>query len=35
MTEEEIPVLLSQATVQKKIPVLPEAIYVIEVLFRS
>lgn len=33
MKEEEIPVLFSQAIVEKKIPVAPEAVYVIEVLY--
>lgn len=33
MKEEEIPVLFSQAIVEKKIPVTPEAVYVIEVLY--
>lgn len=31
MKEEQIPVLLSQATVEKKTPVIPESVYVIEV----
>lgn len=34
MEEEEIVVLLTQATVEKKIPVVPEAVYVIEVLLK-
>lgn len=34
MNEEEIPVLLSQITVMKKIPVMPEAVYLIKVLLR-
>lgn len=33
MKEEQIPVLLSQATVEREIPVVPEAVYVIEVLY--
>lgn len=33
MKEEQIPVLLSQATVERDIYVLPEAVYVIEVLY--
>lgn len=31
MEEEEISVLLAQDTVEKKIPVIPEAVYIIEV----
>lgn len=31
MEEEEIPVLLTQDTVEKKIPVIPEAVYIIKV----
>lgn len=34
MKEEEIPVLLSQSTVEVKFPVIPEAVYFLKVLLR-